>query len=241
MILHRWAASLAGASGWRQREFGVDVTTLAPYKGVPVGLVTFRLFIVDFQVHYAFIGKRLLAATQRWIISEAIDASKAVEGPGKAAAPAAPATVPAPALATAPGERDLANLLLEIRPERFQRAAATLGIGWQSRMRNACHANLPAQFIISELLGSGYGARWAAESLRQFGAIPFCPAGGTYEADPATGRVACTVHGQPWSPRQPLEARGDEPFLRFLGSLKAVRSSFRFTPEGIRTKVTIER
>jgi hypothetical protein len=227
--LRRWSLRLARGEPWERRELGIDLTGLEPYKGVPIGLVTFRFWFVNFQVHYAMIGKRLVAATQRWIITDAIDAFR---GTGEAGKDAAGAAAP----------REPANLVLEVRPERFQRTAAALGIEWQARMRMACLANLPAEETLGDLPGADRsGPRHEADCLALFGYVPFCPAGGTYSEDPKTGIHACSVHGFVWNPKQPLEARGDEPFIRFLETLKTVRASFRFTDEGIRTKVSIER
>ncbi len=220
------AGHVAGAEdAWRSREFGFEVTSLDDYRGVPLGLVSLRFFFVNFQLHHAFLDRRLVVATQRWIITEAIDGLGKAPGEPKAGAPAAP---------------EPSNLLLRVQPENFQRARVPLSVGWQSRMREACFANFPVEEVLLDGLALD-PAGAAREGLRIFGHVPFCPAGGTYAIDARSGAISCSVHRTPSGPRQPREARGDEPFIRFLESLKTVEASFRFTPEGIRTRVTIER
>ena len=209
---------------WRSEEFGFEVASLDDYRGVPVGLANLRFFFVNFQLHYAFLGRRLVVATQRWIITESIDRSSQ-----------APAASPGDAAPPEP-----ANLLLRVSPDRFQRAQVAIGIHWQSRMRETCFANFPVETVLLEGLGLD-PARAEREGFRLFGYVPFCPAGGSYRFDGKSDELSCTVHRTPYEPRQPSASRGDEPFIRFLSSLKTIEASFRFTPEGIRTRVAIER
>jgi hypothetical protein len=226
-ILDRLVEGSRRQDGWRTFEMGLEAATLEPYRGVEVGLVSYRLFIVNFHLHYAFIEGRLVAATQRWIITDLIDGLKDAAGKGPPAPEAAP-------------EGEISNLLLRLLPQAQKRMATGLGLAWQAQMRDACFMNFPGEELLREGLGLAPAGAPAA-SLRLFGYRPFCPAGGEYALDPATGRLACSVHRSPYDPRQPLEAGPEEPAVKFLQSLRRVQVSLRFTEEGIRTRILLER
>ncbi len=206
-------------------DFEVETISAGTHQGIPVSLTTLTFFFIKFHLYHAFIGNRLVVATQRWPLLEAIDGAAR-----KAAEKDSPARQAAP---------EPANLALQIEPRSFQRLRAAVGATWQEKMRHACFANFPARRPLLDL-ALLRGRPLGEEGLHYFGAEPFCPSGGIYSRDAVRGEPRCSIHQGPRDPAQPLEARGDEPSIRFLESLRRVRVDFRFTEEGVRTKVVIE-
>ncbi len=215
-------------------EIGVETASAGTHQGVPVSLTTLHLFVLKFRLYHAFIGDRLVVATQRWPLLEAVDAAA-----GKAAGNAADETAEKRNSPARPADPEPANLALQVEPRSFQRLRAAVGATWQEKMRHACFANFPARRPLLDL-ALLRGRPLADEGLHYFGAEPFCPSGGAYSRDAVRGEPRCSVHQGPRDPAQPPEARGDEPFIKFLESLRRVRVGFRFTEEGVRTKVVIE-
>ncbi|NQT87286.1 hypothetical protein HQ560_11010, partial [bacterium] len=69
---------------------------------------------------------------------------------------------------------------------------------------------------------------------------PRCPAGGAYQYDPGRDLVYCSVHADRDHPRQPVRPTGREPLVKFLRRMDDFAVDFRFTPEGVMTKVKLE-
>ncbi len=67
-----------------------------------------------------------------------------------------------------------------------------------------------------------------------------CPSGGQYLYDPDRDLVYCTVHGNSGYPKQPVEITENEGLLEFLDRMNDFSVNFRFTEEGIMTKVAFD-
>src|SRR6185295_15168276 len=98
------ARNARGRRGWIWEEISLQAATLEPYRGHELGLVSIHLIIAEFHRHYAFLWCRLVIATQRWVITDLIDAALA----GRQAAAASPG--PESPSAEPPAEQT--NLLL---------------------------------------------------------------------------------------------------------------------------------
>ena len=206
--------------GFFDDGFALRHSAVDPYRGVELGFVSLRFFFLDFRLHYAFLGKKLVVTTQRHVLTEMIDV---MEGTTELA-----------------GNPEVGNLLLEVRPSAFERARAQIALSWQERMRDACFSNFPALDLLQRS-GVADATRLAPESVRRLGYVPFCPASGVYAIDERSGSLSCSIHRHPHAPRLPLAVPADAPFVQFLESLDAVRATFRFTDEGVRTRVAIRR
>ncbi|MBX7220881.1 MAG: hypothetical protein K1Y36_13100 [Blastocatellia bacterium] len=202
------------------RFLQIEDYTLNPYRGVEIRTLKLQIFVVDFRLFCAFVGKKLVVATQRNVLTDLIDAQLNGTGTVTASQPA--------------------NLLLEMRPENFDRIRTAASTHWQERMRETCLANLAGNRVLLDWLGIS-PEQLSDEALARFGYVPFCPSAGTYQFDRQSGQVSCSIHGSRANPHQPTVASEREPFVNFTESLKTLNVSFGFTPEGIRTKLTIER
>jgi hypothetical protein len=112
-------------------------------------------------------------------------------------------------------------------------------MGWQERMREACLKNIEPVRILVEC----YDA--TEETLNEVsrkveGVTLRCPSGGAYKYDLDRDIVYCSVHGNENHPRQPVQARENEGLLDFIGRMTDFAVRFRFTEEGIMTKVAFE-
>jgi hypothetical protein len=187
------------------------------YKGADVHAVTMTMFVIKFRLHYAIAHKRLLVSTKRWVLEDLLDTL----AEGKQ------------------GEPIVGNVHVQVQPRAFKELLPVTTAGWQERMRNACHENLvPIRALIEN-----HGATEATVgrvSRRIDGVTPRCPAGGDYRFDPGRDLVYCTVHADRGHPRQPVRPTGREPLVKFLSRLDDFAVAFRFTPEGVRTTVTLK-
>ena len=113
-------------------------------------------------------------------------------------------------------------------------------IGYQEDLRHACQKNLPLAAILMRNLGvSSTGLGSTVEALR--GYQPYCPSGGTYSVDEASGAVVCSIHGNRHNPKQPAYSDQTSPTMRLINSLDRVNARLSFTPEGLMTTVDIQR
>lgn len=86
---------------------------------------------------------------------------------------------------------------------------------------------------------SSTGLGSTVEALR--GYQPYCPSGGTYSVDEASGAVVWSIHGNQHNPKQPAYSDQTSPTMRLINSLDRVNARLSFTPEGLMTTVDIQR
>ena len=106
-------------------------------------------------------------------------------------------------------------------------------------MRQACHRNLPGVRALIECHGAT-ARKLDDVSRRVEGVTLRCPSGGVYKYDAMRDVVYCTLHANSALPRQPDAFTGREELVRFLIRLRSLSSTFRFTKEGIMTKVELD-
>ncbi|MFH1708085.1 MAG: hypothetical protein ABIF71_09220 [Planctomycetota bacterium] len=187
-----------------------------PYNGHAVTGLDLTLYVIKFRLFYAVTETEFVIATKRFALEQVLDT---LDGPKR------------PAAATA-------NLGLRIQPPAFQRLRPAVEAGWQESMRDACLKNLePVAFLIRNCgadLKQPEAPAWLAT-----GYAYRCSSAGTYTYDPLTGEAACSVHGTPRHPSQPVQPAGNEPFFKFLDRLQDLQVLFKFTDEGIMTKIAL--
>lgn len=205
-----------------ERWLTLERYQLNPYRDVPIHTAKLSLFVADFRFAWAVVGKQLIISTQLPVLTSLIDTLK--DKPDTAFL----------------AQENPTNLLLSLRPSQFQHIRPTMAAHWQEKMRSTCLLNLSGVRLLNEQFPVT-NPDFNQQFLKRMGYIPFCPAGGSYRIEPTSGVAECTVHGTHTHPRQPIEATGKEPFIQFVESLKTIGASLEFTPEGIRTRIVLDR
>ncbi|MBI4749222.1 MAG: hypothetical protein HY774_12085 [Acidobacteria bacterium] len=205
-----------------ERWLTLERYELNSYRDIPIHTAKLSLFVADFRFAWAIVGKHLIVSTQLPVLTSLIDALK---------------DKPDTALLA---HDTPSNLLFSMRPSQFRQIRPTVAAHWQEKMRGTCLQNLSGIRLLNEQFPIT-NPDFHQQFLKRMGYIPFCPAGGSYQIEPTSGVAECTVHGTHSHPKQPIEATGKEPFIQFVESLKGVQASLEFTPEGIHTRITLDR
>ncbi len=209
---------LAARREW-DSGFAIEHYAAGDHNGHAVHALGLRLFVVRFRLYYAIASKQLIVATKRYVLESVLDALDKAQAAGAGAA--------------------TANVLLDVRPRAFDKLLSATVVGWQERQRDACLRNLvPARALLE---CHGASEETLGEISRRIDGVTLrCPSGGAYRYDPGRDLVYCTVHGDLAHPRQPVEPTGKEEIIPFLRRLRDFSVAFRFTDEGIMTKVTFD-
>jgi hypothetical protein len=199
---------------------GVETYSIEPHQGKPLHVAVFNLWVLKLRLYSAVVDDRLVIASRKDIITDLLDASS--RGAGKAV----------------PGNKG--NMELSVYRSAFKQLEETVNLGWQEELRHACQQNLPLVAILLQNLGM------PAESLGGTvaglrGYQPYCPSGGRYQLDAASGKAVCSVHGSRWQPQQPAAGDKSSKTLNLVNSLERVNARMAFTPEGLMTTVDISR
>ena len=182
-----------------------------------VHTLVLRLAVIRVRLHYAVAHRRLIVATKPHVLKAVLDTLDKDGG----------------------GAAVTANVRLDVQPRAYQKLLPITRIGWQERMRQACAKNLVPVRALIECHGAAED-RLGEASRRVEGVTMRCPSGGTYKYDPLRNIVYCTVHGDRPHPRQPEKFTGKEDLIRFLRRMRRFSTTFRFTKEGIMTKVAFD-
>lgn len=201
-------------------EFSLETYRLEGYRGKPIYVANFTLFVVKLRIYAAVVDDRLVIASRRDIVTDLLDAS--AKGAAKKVT------------------QRTGNMELAVYRSAFKQLEEAAGIGYQEDIRHACQKNLPLAAILMRNLGMPPDSfATTAEALR--GYQPYCPSGGTYYVDEATGGVVCSVHGNLFKPKQPAFSEQTSATMRLVNSLERVNARLAFTPEGLMTTVDIQR
>jgi len=200
-------------------EFGVEPYSAGQYKAHEINTLTLNLFVVKFRLHYAIVSGRLIVSTKRYVLEKVLDSLDRKQPDAEGG--------------------DIANLQVDIHPRAFDRLRPVMRLGWQERMRDACLKNLEPVRVLVECHGATEQTL-NATSRQVEGVTLRCPSGGAYKHDRERDIVYCTVHGNCNHARQPRQAIDSEGLLKFLGRITDFSVQFRFTEEGIMTKVALE-
>ena len=216
-LLASWTAPKESTGfGFGDNWFQVEQYASGKYKTHAVGAITIRLLVIKFRLHWSIANGRLVISTKRHVLESLLDALDNNE------------------------RKELkGNVQLDIIPRAYNKLLPAAQAGWQERSRQACFHNL----IPMLELATCYTAKDQPDTTaarRIHGEVPYCPSGGKYTHDPLRRTVYCSVHGNYSHPRQPVAPTGNERIIKFLRSLKTASVNFKFTKEGIRTKVTLD-
>jgi len=128
------------------------------------------------------------------------------------------------------------HLLLALNLDAARALGPEMDLTWEEGARAACLANVGPLEALAEVPGDPDALGLDLEGVRRF-----CPDGGRYERDPATGALRCPVHGTPDAPRQPAAPVGGSPFGELRRRFRGVAAGLEFTEEGLHTRVVIRR
>ena len=206
------------SSGTGDTRMELDAYRLPDYKAHAVHVLTFQVYAFKLRLHLALVGAQLVAATNRAVIEQVIDASLA---------PAASATVHAHLMA-----RFDAHALSALEPQ--------LQIYWAEKARLACHRNTVSIYNLIKLHGATMD-EVPRLSDAKYGVRLYCPDQGAYVYDAARDAVTCSVHGDRKSSRQNARMDSAAPFSQFLERLQDVVASLRFTEEAAIVELEVHR
>ena len=199
--------------------FDVEPYAAGEYKGHEINTLALHLFVIKFRLHYAIASKRLILSTKRYVLEEVLDSLDRMQAGTDA--------------------ETTANLHLEIQPRAFDLLRPIMRIGWQERMRNACLKNIEPIRVLVECHNAT--EETLNEVSRKFEGVTLrCPSGGIYMHDSRRNIVYCSVHGNHNHPRQPVQMTENEGLLDFIGRITDFSVEFKFTEEGIMTKLAFE-
>jgi hypothetical protein len=205
--------------GWESEFFGIERYSADRYKRHAINVLVLRLFVVKFRLHYAIASGRLIVSTKRYVLEQVLDSLDAKQA--------------------SKGERAVGNVQLNIRPRAFDKLRPIIRIGWQERMREACHKNIEPVRVLVEC-HDATEKNLNTISKKVEGVTLRCPSGGAYRHDSGRDIVYCTVHGNRNHPRQPVQVKENEGLLDFINRMTDFSVRLRFTEEGIMTKVAFE-
>ncbi|MHC4244615.1 MAG: hypothetical protein ACYSU4_19575, partial [Planctomycetota bacterium] len=127
----------------------------------------------------------------------------------------------------------------KIQPRAFDHLRPIVRIGWHERMRSACLRNIESIRVLVECYEAS--EQTLNEVSRKVEGVTLrCPCGGSYIHDSQRDIVYCSVHGNNNYPRQPVQMTENEGLLDFIGRMIDFSVEFKFTEEGIMTKVAFE-
>ena len=195
--------------------FGIEPYSAGKYKGYDINTLACRLFVIKFRLSYAIASNRLIVSTKRYVLEKALDAIDSKQA------------------------NDTANLQLKVKPRAFDKLRPIIRIGWQERMRDACLKNIEPVRVLVECHDA------TEKTLNQVskkveGVTLRCPSGGKYKYDKARNMVYCSVHGNHNHPEQPVGVNENEGLIDFLNRMNDFSVDFRFTEEGIMTRIAFD-
>jgi hypothetical protein len=158
--------SALGPRHSRDGELSVETYSLENHHGKPLYVANFTLWVIKLRLYSAVVDDRLVIASRRDIVTDLMDAS--AKGGGAKAI------------------RNEGNMEMSLYRSAFKQLEEVVNLGYQEEVRHACHRNLPLAAILLKNLGVP-ADRFAADTSALRGYTPYCPSGGSYQLDPATG------------------------------------------------------
>jgi len=200
-------------------SFGAEPYAAGEYKGREINTLALHLLAFKFRLHYAIASNRLILSTKRYVLEEVLDSLDRMQA--------------------GPDAETTANLRLKIQPRAFELLRPVVRIGWQERMRSACLRNIePVRVLVDCHNATEQTLNEVSRKVE--GVTLRCPSGGSYIHDSQREIVYCSVHGNNAYPRQPVQVTENEGLLDFIGHMVDFSVEFRFTEEGIMTKLAFE-
>jgi hypothetical protein len=201
-------------------DFSMETYSLDEYRGKPLYVANFTLWIVKLRLFAAVVDDQLVVASRRDVLTDLIDVSRTDQN-RKVTAKEGSAE-------------------LTVYRSAFKELAESVSLGWQEELRHSCQKNLPLAAIMLKTLEVD-AENLSTKITAQRGYEPYCPSGGRYQRDKETGAITCSIHGNRFKPRQPSAADQQSTTMKLVNSLEKVNARLAFTPEGLMTTVEIKR
>ncbi|HZS44541.1 MAG TPA: hypothetical protein VFC63_05520, partial [Blastocatellia bacterium] len=150
-----------------------------------------------------------------------------------------------------PIDDSIANGLIKVRAQNWQRVLPDFRLGWEENSRQACISNvgtlsgiarsMTAAGKVDTLEADAFSAELQKQAEELYGIHLFCPDGGKYQLSADKKSVACSIHGTAQSPKQPNAPVEDSDLGKLLNSFGGLTGALTFTGDGLRAVVTIDR
>ena len=209
---NRFMEMLSSRVFLHQQDFGefgaeIDAYQLPRYKDHAVYVVSYRLYAARIRFYAAVVGNQLLAATEPFVLNEAIDA--ATDGAA---------------------EREVqGQLALRINATAMKKLKNDLRTYWEERSRKASHRNIMPIYTLIHLYGSTIEDVDRISDAK-YGVTYFCP-DGEYRYDAARDRVYSTAYGNREFALQKVEDAANSSFEKAFSRLKNVLLSADMSEE----------
>ena len=226
-LLAAKARQPAKEEGWIQMEG--DFWTLPSGDGQAVRCYAIKAGPIKWRLFWARIGDGLYVASKKFILDDiiALNAQRA-KAPAEAPAALGPA----------------AHAMAKVRAENWSAVLEDYLLGWEENNREACLNNVApiSNFVraypAAALKNDGAIQRRAAKF---YGTYLFCPDGGSYRPLPDGKSVACSIHGTPSKPLQPVAPPSECSMGKLLRGFGGMTATLTFRKDGLHATVTIER
>jgi hypothetical protein len=213
----QWRLSSQNRGGFF--SFGLEPYAAGEYNGHEINTIALRLLAFKFRLHYAVASNRFIISTKDYVLEKVLDSLGRMQADT--------------------GAVPTANLHLRIQPRAFDLLRPITRIGWKERMRSACLRNIEPVRVLVECYEAS--EQTLNEMSRKVEGVTLrCPSGGKYIYDSERSIVYCSVHGNNSHPRQPIQVTENEGLLDFIERIIDFSVAFKFTEEGIMTKVAFE-
>lgn len=172
----RFLKNLSSRVFLHQQDFGelgasIDAYQLPDYKDHSIYVVSYRIYAARIRFYASIVGDQLVAATEPYVLNEAIDAASA--------------DVP---------DRDVTGqLALRINTAAMKKLKNDMRTYWEERMRRASHKNIMPIYSLIHLYGASIDEVDAISDAK-YGVTYFCP-DGDYLYDSARDNVYSTAYG----------------------------------------------
>ncbi|MCR9201060.1 MAG: hypothetical protein NXI04_20670 [Planctomycetaceae bacterium] len=217
---NRFMEMLSSRVFLHQQDFGefgaeIDAYQLPPYRDHAIYVVSYRIYAARIRFYAAVVGNQLLAATEPYVLNEAIDAATGDNPPREVSG----------------------QLALRVNTSAMKKLKSDLRTYWEERSRKASHRNIMPIYTLIHLYGASV-AEVARISDAKYGVTYFCP-DGEYEYDVARDRVYSTAYGNREFALQKVEDAGSSSFEKAFSRLKEVLLSADMSEECLSGRIEV--
>lgn len=218
---NRFMEMLSSRVFLHQQDFGefgseIDAYQLPKYKDHAVYVVSYRIYAARIRFYAAVVGNQLLAATEPYVLNEAIDA----------------------ATGDAPSRKVTGQLALRINTTAMRKLKNDLRTYWEERSRKASHRNVMPIYTLIHLYNSSI-EEVDQISDAKYGVTYFCP-DGEYKYDAARDSVYSTAYGNRERALQTVKDVEGSSFEKAFSRLKEVMLSAHMDEECLRGRIEVQ-
>lgn len=192
-----------------------DYYKLPEYRGHRIAVVGVEFLALKARFFYSLVDGYLYVANRGNILRRIVDVAA-----GERKQPA-----------------DFGHLAFSFHCDQWKRILPHLELRWEEKSRQTCFSNFGFLNVL-------FQAREPHQDINDFswnadGRVYSCPDGGKYEFQ--NGEVVCSRHGDIGAPLQDTAPPAGNRFAMLLKNLRFITVTLRFTPEGLMTRLEVER